>query len=288
MSTRFERYDDWAWLYDKTMGPEYCNEQLRMLRRVLLPMMPKNGEVLDLCCGTGQLIQPLINAGLKVTGLDSSEQMLAFAKQNAPAAEYVLEDARVYRDTERFHGAISTSASLNHVPTIEDLSLVFMNVYASLKPGGHFVFDINHHDQLTRWWRGRPVEGEVTPEYAWMLTPRYDAEKQSGSFRVAMHRPPSDKRQRWSLTQAAKNVAYRVLSRDRFIGTRLALLQRFTSYEPQWDHREVDFPVVGHDLDEVRSALRSAGFEEVRVETINGGVVDQDHSAHFACTKAEQ
>ncbi|MEL6383136.1 MAG: class I SAM-dependent methyltransferase, partial [Cyanobacteria bacterium J06626_18] len=116
-STRYTEYDTWAWLYNETMGPEYGRAQLQFLQRVLLPELPANAAILDLCCGTGQLIQPLIEAGCRVTGLDSSEGMLAYARQNAPQGTYRLEDARSFHLPEQFDGAFSTSASLNHIMT---------------------------------------------------------------------------------------------------------------------------------------------------------------------------
>ena len=34
------------------------------------------GEVLELACGTGRILVPIAKQGVKITGLDSSEEML--------------------------------------------------------------------------------------------------------------------------------------------------------------------------------------------------------------------
>ena len=39
------------------------------------------GEILELGCGTGRLLLPLVRAGYRVTGLDSSREMLVLARQ---------------------------------------------------------------------------------------------------------------------------------------------------------------------------------------------------------------
>ena len=48
---RYTDYDTWAWLYNKTMGPQYSEKQLSLLEKLLLPHLPKGVQILDLCCG---------------------------------------------------------------------------------------------------------------------------------------------------------------------------------------------------------------------------------------------
>ncbi|MCW5623212.1 MAG: class I SAM-dependent methyltransferase [Burkholderiales bacterium] len=279
-------YDEWAWLYDETVGPGYSRPQSQLLERVLLPHIPADAELLDLCCGTGLLMQPLAAAGYRVTGLDNSAAMLACARRNAPGATTLLADARHFELPDRFHGVFCTSASLNHIDTADDLAAVFARVHAALHAGGIFVFDLNHPRQMVRWWRGRPLEGEIRDHYAWMITPRYDAASRRGAFRVTIHRSPQRPSIGARLLAPAKRPLYRLLGRPRFIGLRLALLQRFALAEPGWTRQDIDYPVVGHELSAVGAALRTAGFGTVRLETIDGGsAIDEDHSAHFICIK---
>jgi len=191
MTHRYADYNNWAWLYNQTMGPDYSQPQLDLLKRVLLPHIPAQGKILDLCCGTGQLIQPLVEAGYEVTGLDGSEDMLYYAYKNAPQATYCLEDARTFDLNQQFDGVFSTSASLNHLMSLEDLTQVFQRVYGCLKDNGVFIFDLNHPQQLERWWRGQPTEGALSRHYAWMITPHYDANLAQGDFQVTIFQPPT-------------------------------------------------------------------------------------------------
>lgn len=284
MTERYDRYDNWAWLYNRTMGPEYGREQLALLERVLLPNVGAGADILDLCCGTGQLIQPLVDAGYKVTGLDGSEDMLTFASENAPDAEFLLEDARNFNLPARFDAVFSTSASLNHIESLDDLGLVFANVYDCLRDGGTFVFDLNHPGQLRKWWRGQPTEGEIDARHAWMITPHYEADRQQGKFTVTIYRRPRNGSKNL-FSGSLRRPFYRLLGRRRFIGLRLNLLRAFDRFEPDWQREDIDFPVRGHDLGKVERLLHTVGFDQVRVETIDGSEIDDDHSAHFICTK---
>ncbi|MEO1069543.1 MAG: class I SAM-dependent methyltransferase [Cyanobacteria bacterium J06638_6] len=283
---RYTDYDTWAWLYNETMGPDYGRAQLGLLKRVLLPELPTYADILDLCCGTGQLMQPLLEAGYRVTGLDGSAAMLDYARQNAPQGQYLLEDARTFERPDQFDGTFSTSASLNHIMTLADLTLVFRNVYRALRSQGVFVFDLNHPDQMQKWWRGQIAEGEIGPSYAWRLTPEYQPDTSEGAFHVEIFQaqPPSS----WmgQLMQPFKQSLYKVLSRRRLTRFRLRLLARFDQIEPTWARSHLTYRVKGHSLSEVQSALNAVGFTDISLQTLDGNpTLDANHSAHFICRK---
>lgn len=52
-----------------------------------------HGHVLDVACGTGDMVVELMKQGCTVTGVDISEEMLSIARQKAPRATYMLANA---------------------------------------------------------------------------------------------------------------------------------------------------------------------------------------------------
>src|SRR5512138_3347307 len=88
-------YDAFAWLYDREWGANSLTF-LPALDRLVLDALPVGSRILDLACGTGQLAAVLAERGFRVTGLDSSPQMLAFARSHAPSVDFVLADARSF------------------------------------------------------------------------------------------------------------------------------------------------------------------------------------------------
>jgi len=285
MTQRYDRYDGWAWLYNRTVGPEYGKEQFALLKRILLPNIRPGSAILDLCCGTGQLIKPLLQAGYAVTGLDGSEDMLKAAAENAPKADFLLLDARDFKTARKYDAVFSTSASLNHIENLEDLSKVFQNVHACMNENATFLFDLNHHAQLSRWWRGSPTEGEIEQDHAWMITPYYDAEKAQGRFTVTIFSDPEYSGNNL-VSKLFKQPLYKLLSLPRLIGLRLRLITHFSAMQPGWKQEDIDYPVYGHDIDAVSKLLRDTGFKQIRVESIDGKELDENHSAHFICTRA--
>lgn len=275
-----EEYDSWAWLYDRTLGPDYSARKIGYFDRVLLGDLPVGARVLDLCCGTGQMMVPMLARGLQVTGLDLSPDMLRHARKNAPEAVLIEGDAREFTLPAPVDGVVCASASLNHIDGPEDLTRVFRAVFAALAPGGRFVFDINHPAQMARHWRGQPAAGDIGAEYAWLITPRYDAASARGAFSVDMYRRPANAR------RAAGSALWRAaLRRPLLRRWKLRRLADFASHHPDWDHRRVTCPVIGHDLAALATALRGCGFD-LRCETQSGSAsIDADSAACFLCTK---
>lgn len=149
---RFTDYDPFAWFYTNYWGEEFHREATPVLDRLLLPLLPRKAEILDLCCGDGRIMQTLARRGYRVCGIDGSEQMLAYAKQRLPKAELYLRDARRFKLPPRFDAVISTFDSLNHVMDTSGLENIFENVSGCLKPGGRFVFDLNREEAYMDLW----------------------------------------------------------------------------------------------------------------------------------------
>lgn len=135
-------YDPFAKLYNRHWGG-LVKLLVPVLDHLVLNDRSVPAHILDLCCGTGQLAHILTQRGYYVTGLDESTAMLDFARHNAPQADFIKADARDFTLKPAFDLALSTFDSLNHLMTLADLTHTIEAVYAALKPGGVFVFDMN-------------------------------------------------------------------------------------------------------------------------------------------------
>lgn len=180
---RYAVYDPLAAFYDCHLG-RFPRQLFPALERHLLPSLPAGADVLDLCCGTGQLLQLLAARGYRLRGLDGSREMLRFAAARVPGAELLLEDARTFDQPERFDAVLSTFDSLNHVLSLAELEAVFANVHRSLRPGGRFLFDMNMELGFRlRWW------GTLRTEHAglrWTIRAVFQASKGIGENRVTV------------------------------------------------------------------------------------------------------
>ena len=150
---RLDAYDPIAGVYNRHWG-YFADRIYPVLHRLALREFPPGCDVLDLCCGTGQLAAVLSREGYAVTGVDGSEGMIEIARRNAPSVEFLVQDARELSLDRRFAAVFSTFDSLNHVMSLEDLELVFRNVYAILEASGCFEFDLNMEEGYLQRWRG--------------------------------------------------------------------------------------------------------------------------------------
>lgn len=288
---RYTDYDAWGWLYNETMGPQYCQSQLQPLETMLLKTLQPGATLLDVCCGTGHLVQKLSQKGFQVTGIDGSEAMLDCAHRNAPTANFMMADARRFQLPMEFDAAFSTSASLNHILHLEELQQVCQNVFAVLKPGGTFLFDLNHHAQMLKWWNGKVAEGEIRHDYAWSITPVYQPSDRTGSFQVTLFQAPTNPLAPLSLKAIGhylRQIIYRLLSVDlrRLKRWRWQRLAAFQQWEPDWKMSQQRYAVRGYVVEEVKDILAAVGFDPIEVRILDGSThLDANHSAYFLCHK---
>jgi SAM-dependent methyltransferase len=143
----FSDYDRFAWFYNRYWGGEFSRPALSIYNVILFPHLTPGCRVLDLCCGTGQIAAGLIERGFQVTGIDGSEAMLNFARENAPQAHFVHADARSFELPKEFEAALSAFDSLNHIMELDQLIAVFRRVHSVLLDHGIFLFDLNLEEE---------------------------------------------------------------------------------------------------------------------------------------------
>jgi SAM-dependent methyltransferase len=135
------------------------------------PMGQVNNSVLDLCCGTGQLSVHFLEEGYRVVGIDLSEHMLHYVKENASQyiesgrAKFIQADASDFRLDERFGLVVSTFDSLNHLENEQALRKCFQCVFAV--SDGYFIFDLNTRQGLKRW---NSIQVDESSEDALIIT----------------------------------------------------------------------------------------------------------------------
>jgi len=104
------------------------------------------GPVLELGCGSGQLIVPIAAKSMPTFGLDNSPEMLAAARRRAHVAgvrvEFVQGDMREFELGQRFSLIFIARNSLLHLSEQNEFAALFGAVRRHLSPDGVFAFDI--------------------------------------------------------------------------------------------------------------------------------------------------
>ncbi|HZF41387.1 MAG TPA: class I SAM-dependent methyltransferase, partial [Blastocatellia bacterium] len=105
------------------------------------------------------------------------------ARANAPGAEFIRADARDFRLPDKFHAVISAFDSLNHIMELEELKMVFRNVYAPMEDGGLFLFDLNLEDESEML--GNSLE-MVEDDHVCLVRASYKSEEKLKRYDVTM------------------------------------------------------------------------------------------------------
>ena len=101
-------------------------------------------RLLDVACGTGNTMLPMLERGYEVTGLDVSEAMLAEAeRKTAGRARLIRADMRAVPVLGGFDLVWCLGDALNYLDTEADLTAAFAGMRANLAPEGVVVFDVN-------------------------------------------------------------------------------------------------------------------------------------------------
>lgn len=107
----------------------------------------KPRTAVDLACGTGSVTLLLARRGLRVTGVDMSEEMLCVAAQKAQEAQmmpmFVCQPLQALSLPVGVDLAVCALDSLDYITDPDDCREALRRVYHVLNPGGCFIFDVN-------------------------------------------------------------------------------------------------------------------------------------------------
>ncbi|MCR4828507.1 MAG: bifunctional demethylmenaquinone methyltransferase/2-methoxy-6-polyprenyl-1,4-benzoquinol methylase UbiE [Bacteroidales bacterium] len=93
-------------------------------------------SVLDVACGTGDMVRELQKHGCHVTGVDLSEEMLIIAKSKAPTVTYMIADAEHLPFENDCFDAVTCAFGVRNFVHLEQGLSEMLRV---LKPGGRMV-----------------------------------------------------------------------------------------------------------------------------------------------------
>ncbi|GAB2554648.1 class I SAM-dependent DNA methyltransferase [Gracilibacillus alcaliphilus] len=133
---------------------------------------PASGRLLDLGCGTGKLSACFAQMGYQVTGVDYSEDMLAYAAANTTNIQYLQQDIRQLEGLHDYDIAVSLCDVINYLTSKQDVIQAFTKVYQSVKETGVFIFDVHSIKHFQEDMAGQTfaeIYEDIT--YVWLCEP---------------------------------------------------------------------------------------------------------------------
>jgi SAM-dependent methyltransferase len=134
--------EQFSWVYGRAW-PNFSARLWPAIADIVRERLPDARQWLDLCCGSGHLLEILGREGYEATGLDSSPHQLQQARQSAPTGRLVEADVRDFDLGRQFDVITCLFDSINYLTTEQDLERAFANARTHLRDPGLFVFDVD-------------------------------------------------------------------------------------------------------------------------------------------------
>jgi SAM-dependent methyltransferase len=125
----FEAYPDWV--------EAHCD-------------LPEAGLVVDVGSNDGTCLKPFQRRGFRVCGVDPASLPAEIANRNGIETINRFFDADAVHGIVQRHGHADFVTSHNVLAHVDDLAAVFRDIYALLKPGGYFAFEIGYFGEVLR------------------------------------------------------------------------------------------------------------------------------------------
>ena len=138
MSDPWEAHAEW-WQRRFTDGvdPEYTEQILPLIAEHL----PATGRMLDVGCGEGQVARVAAEQGLEVVGVDPSHTQVLLARERASGPCYLQGSATGLGVGDESVDVVVACLVFEH---IADVDAALAEVVRVLRPGGRFLFLLNH------------------------------------------------------------------------------------------------------------------------------------------------
>lgn len=149
-------------------------------------------RVLELGCGSGRILEALVDQGGQLVGIDSSEEALALARTRLPASVRLQRaDMETFDLGGGFDRVLIPFNGIYCLPDIARVRRTFVQVEKALVPGGLLVFDGYAGDPIHEddsFEEGFDEEGEIATIDArgkhWRVFERSEYERWSQRFTV--------------------------------------------------------------------------------------------------------
>lgn len=181
-------YTGFAMVYDTFMDNIPYKEWSVYLISLLKKYGVKDGIVLDMGCGTGNMTQLLCDAGYDMIGIDNSEEMLMEAREKMGENQdilYLEQDMRSFELYGTVSAVVSVCDSINYILEPKELLQVFKLVNNYLDPDGLFIFDMNTEYKYKELLGSRTI-AENREDCSFIWDNDYDCAKKINTYELSI------------------------------------------------------------------------------------------------------
>lgn len=192
-----EAYTDFARVYDELMDETPYMEWCKWIVSKLWENGIRDGLVLDLGCGTGNMTELLYTVGYDMIGVDASADMLEQAVRKKEEAcidvLYLMQEMEAFELYGTVCAVVCCCDCINYLTEPEALLRCFKLVNNYLDPGGLFLFDFNtvhkYRDEI-----GDTIIAENREDCSFIWENTYDEDSRMNEYDLTLFMREADGR----------------------------------------------------------------------------------------------
>lgn len=152
--------NQWHQYKEKNLADEFLEYRERFCNLV------ESGEILDAGCGPGRDVNYFVDRGLEATGIDISQDMIKFARNQNKGNYSVMDMRNLEFEAERFHGIWCSASIFFFEP--ESMKKVINQFYDILKNNGVLYIDFKQGEgqHVKEKWGSQVNEWHITSNQA--------------------------------------------------------------------------------------------------------------------------
>ena len=165
-------YIRFASLYDHLMSEAPYNSWVKFIKQSIRRENLEGLSLLDVGCGTGELLLNLLDEEMNVTGVDLSSEMLTIAQEKSCSKGYhplfIEADMTSLECIAQFDIVTVFCDSLNYLPNEEAVQQAFQSFAKQLGSGGLLLFDVHSQHKVRGGFVGQTfADADEDASYIW-------------------------------------------------------------------------------------------------------------------------
>jgi SAM-dependent methyltransferase len=137
-------FGEYAGLFDLLYKDRDCNAEAAYVLSLIQEFSDNATTLLDMGCGTGQHANFLSEKGMRVTGVDRSEEIVKRANENYPSLDIRCGDMCDFEADQAFDAITALFHVVSYLTENRELHAAIKTIRNHLNPDGVVVFDCWH------------------------------------------------------------------------------------------------------------------------------------------------
>lgn len=133
-----------AKVYDEMMTHVNYKRWAKYIRSILKNEKFRDGNLLDIGCGSGEFLKYMQKYNYYTTGCDRSVEMIDRAKKKLPNIHFLHSALPLLEEIpeNKYNIIVCLFDTVNYLPDEETLTNSLQNIYRKIKSPGIFIFDV--------------------------------------------------------------------------------------------------------------------------------------------------